>query len=342
MTNTDKNQVMVDSVRRDLMKRLVGLGAGANVWPGLSPLKAFAAMRGPAVPDQNAVQVSDHLYVLYARGGFPSKENQGFFANVGFVMTPKGVVVIDAGTSLQIGEMAIRAIKRMTDKPVLAVINTHYHGDHWLGNQAFKNAYPGIPIYAHPDCITSIRNVTGEQWLVQMMNATDGSIGGTVVTPPDTPVGHGKVLSFGGVDLKIHHYGQAHTPVDIMVEIVGDKAVHVGDVAMDKRIANIEDGSFTGTLKAFAALEKNAPDSIWVPAHGKPDRNLLAKNRELLGAIYENALNAVKKGHSIDEAKTNALKDLHITKYANDTVGFHENIGKFVSIAYVEAEQNAF
>ncbi|MEF3192935.1 MAG: MBL fold metallo-hydrolase, partial [Halothiobacillaceae bacterium] len=89
-------------------------------------------------------------------------------------------------------------------------------------------------------------------------------------------------------------------------------------------------------------LEKSAPGSLWVPAHGRPDRNLLAKNRELLGGIYENALKAVQNGKDIEEAKKMVLTDPHVAKYAHDTVGFNENIGKFTSIAYVEAEQTAF
>ncbi len=342
MNDDLRQQELVDAIRRDLMRRLFGLAAGAAVLPALTPLSALAAGRGPAVPDQKPVQVSEHLYVLYARGGFPNKENQGFFANVSFVMTPKGVVVIDSGTSVQIGEMAIRAIRKMTDKPVLAVFNTHFHGDHWLGNDAFKTAFPEAPIYAHPNCITSIKTATGPQWLQQMLGATEGMIEGTRITPPDHPVQHGQELNFGGVTLRVHHYGQAHTPVDIMVEIVGDKTVHVGDVAMDKRIANMEDGSFTGTFKVYDGLEKNAAGSLWVPAHGKPDRNLLVKNRELLGGIYENALKAVQSGKDIEAAKAMVLADPHVKKYANDTVGFNESIGKFTSIAYVEAEQKAF
>lgn len=336
------SNALIDSVRRDLMKRLFGLAAGVGLIPAFAPSPACAAVVGPVVPDQKPVQVSEHLYVLYARGGFPNKDNQGFFANISFVKTSKGVLVIDAGTSLQIGEMAIRAIKKVTNQPVIGVFNTHFHGDHWLGNNAFKKAFPDAPIYAHPDCIKSIKLVTGQEWFEQMMKATDGMIAGTSITPPDTPVEHGKEFNFGDVTLRVHHYGQAHTKVDIMLEIVQDKAVHVGDVAMDRRIANMEDGSFTGSLKVYDGLEKNAPGSLWVPAHGQPDRNLLVKNRELLGGIYASALKAVKSGKTIDEAKAMVLANPSVKKYAQDTVGFDESIGKFASIAFIEAEQNSF
>ncbi|MDD3610256.1 MAG: MBL fold metallo-hydrolase [Halothiobacillaceae bacterium] len=342
MPDFPRNAGLVDAVRRDLTKRLLGLGAGAALAATFGPTAFAAPSRGPQVPDVAPTKLSEHLYIIYARGGFPSRENQGFFANIALVLTKKGVVVFDSGTSVQIGEMAIRQIKRLTDKPVIAVINSHFHGDHWLGNQAFREAWPDVPLYAHPDCVTAIRKAVGEQWLHQMMGATEGAIEGTRVVGPDTPINGGHVFDMGDVTLKVHYYGQAHTPVDLMLEIVQDKIVLVGDAAMDHRIANMEDGSFNGTFKVYDELEAHIPGALWVPGHGHPDRDMLKKNRELLMGIYDNAAKAVEAGGSIEDARAAVLKDPRVTKYARDTVGFDESIGKFISIAYLEAEQKAF
>jgi len=46
------------------------------------------------------------------------------------VITDHGVVIIDTGGSFQVGEMIVKKIKALTDKPVVAVFNTHIHGDH--------------------------------------------------------------------------------------------------------------------------------------------------------------------------------------------------------------------
>jgi ribulose 1,5-bisphosphate carboxylase large subunit-like protein len=71
-------------------------------------------------------------------------------SNVTFVVTSAGVVILDSGSSLQIGQMAIRMIRRVTDLPVVAVFNSHYHGDHWLGNHAFAQTWGAqLPIHAH-------------------------------------------------------------------------------------------------------------------------------------------------------------------------------------------------
>nr|WP_231892881.1 MBL fold metallo-hydrolase [endosymbiont of unidentified scaly snail isolate Monju] len=73
--------------------------------------------------------------------------------NPSFLVTEQGVVVVDPGGTLQAGRMLVGKIRATTDKPVLAVFNTHVHGDHWLGNQAIVEAWPQAVIYAHPKMI---------------------------------------------------------------------------------------------------------------------------------------------------------------------------------------------
>jgi glyoxylase-like metal-dependent hydrolase (beta-lactamase superfamily II) len=73
--------------------------------------------------------------------------------------------------------------------------------------------------------------------------------------PPNREAVPGQVLKFGDVTLKLHHYGRAHTPSDLCVEVVEDKVTAVGDIAMTNRIANIDDGSYPGTFKYYAALK---------------------------------------------------------------------------------------
>ena len=117
-------------------------------------------VRGPAVRDHPLRQVSPHVWMIYSPDGFPTPENQGMMCNLTFVDTAKGLVVIDSGASVQIGEMAIRQLRKQWRKPVVAVINTHYHGDHWLGNHAFVDAYgKDLPLYAHAGTITEVQGV---------------------------------------------------------------------------------------------------------------------------------------------------------------------------------------
>ena len=299
-------------------------------------------VRGPAVKDHPLRQVSKHVWMIFSPDGFPTPENQGMMCNITFVDTAQGVVVVDSGSSVQIGEMAIRQLRKTLKKPVIAIINTHYHGDHWLGNDAFAAAFKGIPIHAHPGTIKEIRGIQGNLWRTLMEQWTNQATVGTRVVPPTRPIEHGAELRFGDVTLRMHHYGKAHTPCDICVEVVEDKLTCIGDVAMDRRIANMDDGSYLGTFEAYEQLERNAASRLWLPGHGEPGAGVLHWNRELFEGIYRPCEQAVRDGLPLEEAKTLVLRDPRVASRARDTKGFETNIGKYVSLAYLEAEAAGF
>ena len=300
-------------------------------------------VRGPAVKDHPLRQVSKHVWMIHSPDGFPTPENQGMMCNLTFVDTAKGLVVVDSGASAQIGEMAIRQLQKSLKKPVVAIVNTHYHGDHWLGNHAFVDAFGAdLPIYAHPDTVAAIQGVQGNLWRTLLEQWTNQATVGTRVVPPQLALQHGAELKFGDVTLRIHHFGKVHTPGDLCVEVVEDKLTCVGDVAMDRRIANMDDGSYLGTFKAYDALEKNAASAVWLPGHGHPGPNVLKWNRALFEGIYRPCEAAIKDGKALEEAKTLVLKDPRVASQARDTKGFETNIGKYVSLAYLEAEAASF
>ncbi len=334
--------------RRKFLRNTAALGVlGAIEYAPWQAVGAFARelddfVRGPAVKDHPLRQISKHVWMIYSPDGFPTPENQGMMCNITFVDTAKGLVVVDSGASVQIGEMAIRQIRKQFKKPVVAIINTHYHGDHWLGNDAFAAAYKDIPIYAHAGTIKEIQGMQGNMWRTLMEQWTNQATLGTRVVAPTTAVDHGQELKFGDVTLRLHHYGTAHTPYDICIEVLEDKLTCIGDVAMDRRIANMDDGSYLGTLKAYAALEKNAASKIWLPGHGKPGAGVLQWNRELFEGIYYPCEQAIKEGLPLEEAKALVLKDPRVASRAKDTKGFETNIGKYVSLAYLEAEAAGF
>jgi glyoxylase-like metal-dependent hydrolase (beta-lactamase superfamily II) len=322
----------------------VGMGA-VGMWP---ELQTFAAdvqdfLVGPPVKDIPPQQVSKHVWMIYAPDGFPTPENRGMMSNVSFVVTSAGVVILDSGSSLQIGQMAIRMIKKVTALPVIAVFNSHFHGDHWLGNHAFVEEYgTQLPIYALAKTIETIKGIEGNTWRLLMERWTNQSSAGTKSVAPTHVVTHGQKFKFGDVDLVLHHYGRAHTDADLCVEVVQDKVTSIGDIAMTNRIANIDDGSYMGTFKYYQAIKAAAGAQLWLPGHGQPAKDLLDSYGQFMAGIWEPCLQAVKDGKSEAEAKALVLKDPRVQKRAKDMQGFDSNIGKYTSLAYLEAEKEAF
>ena len=333
------------ATRRRFLRNLgatAGIAAAPLAWSSRVFAEESMVVEGPPMPDIPATWIADNVYVIVSPWGFPSEKNQGMMSNITFVVTEKGVVVLDSGASLQIGEMALRQIRKVTDKPIAAVFNTHYHGDHWLGNHAFVRENLDVPIYAHPKTASAIRTNQGAFWKSLMERSTGNAIAGTVVTPPNQEVTHGDEFDFGDVTVRVHFYGTAHTPSDICLELVEKRIVHVGDIAMNNRIAFMDDGSFLGTFKAYDALEAAVPDGYWIPAHGFPSEDLIENNRILFLGIYEAAEKAVQDMATPSEVKDYVLADERVQHYAPVTNGFDENIGKYASLAYLEAEAAAF
>lgn len=330
--------------RRNILKLTLG-AAGLLVLPQAIELAKATEdfIKGPRVQDIEPTKISQHVWFVRAKDSFPTPDNQGMMANVTFVVTSKGVVILDSGASVQIGEMVIRAIKKVTPLPVIAIFNSHYHGDHFLGNQAFIEAFNiNMPIYAHPYTQEKIKKIEGNTWLNLMERWTNQASAGTALFPPTHTVKHGDIFDYGNVKLKVHHYGQAHTFGDICIEVIEDKVTHVGDIAMDNRIANMDDGSYVGTFKTYKALETSCKDCLWMPAHGNPKKTLLKEYGEFFAGIYESSYKAVQEGKDPSTAKQLVLKDPRVAKHIKTMQGFEANIGKYSSIAYLEAEKEAF
>ena len=330
--------------RRNLLLGSAALGSAA-LWPDARLLaqQAHDFIEGPPVADIAPRQLSAHVWMIFSPDGFPTPENRGMMSNVIFVITSVGVVVLDSGASLQIGEMAIRMIRKLSKQPVVAVFNSHYHGDHWLGNHAFVKSYGDkLPIYALQGTIDKLQGTEANLWRGLMERWTNQSTLGTELVLPKTAVRHGQVMTFGDVRLRLHHHGTAHTPADLCVEVVQDKVTSVGDIAMANRIANMEEGSYPGTFKYYQALAAATGEQLWVPGHGEPAKDLLKTYGDFMAGIWEPCLQAVKDGQSEADAKAMVLQDPRVVSRAKTMQGFANNIGKYISLAYLEAEKEAF
>jgi glyoxylase-like metal-dependent hydrolase (beta-lactamase superfamily II) len=68
--------------------------------------------------------------------------------NAVVIVNQEDVTVFDSFTRPETARMAIAEIRALTSKPVRTLINSHWHMDHWSGNDEFRKAFPGIQIIA--------------------------------------------------------------------------------------------------------------------------------------------------------------------------------------------------
>jgi glyoxylase-like metal-dependent hydrolase (beta-lactamase superfamily II) len=300
---------------------------------------ALAADRGPALPDYLAEQVAPRTYVIHGPVGYPTAENQGFMNNPAFVLTPAGVVVIDPGSSVQTGEMVLRQIRKLTAAKVLAVLNTHVHGDHWLGNQAFRDADPAVAIYGHPNMIAGIEEGVGDSWVANMDQLTAGATRGTRVVGPNMAVQDGDSVSFGGITFRFLHFGIAHSNSDLMIEVPQEQVLFLADNVTNRRIIRMDDGRFSGNIATLdAATQIKA--RVLVPGHGKTgDWTLVQAYRDYLAGLKAAVKTHYDAGLSDFEMKP--LVAAELARFA-DWPGFDDELGKHISLAMLEIEAESF
>lgn len=309
----------------------------------ISLLISFTSMageKGPALKAQySAENIAGDTYVIHGPMATPNADNQGFMNNPGIIITSKGVVIIDPGSTVQTGEMVLAEVKKLSDAPVVATFSTHIHGDHWLGNQAIKAAYPDVKLYAHPQLIVEANEGEAQVWVDRLLQLTEGASSGTVAVIPDLPINDGDSITIGNKTFAIVHKGIAHSKTDIMIHVKEDDVYFLGDNNPYLRMGRIDDGSYVGLIATLdVALEANAKH--YVPGHGPSgDKSIVVSYRGLVSGIYEGAKKYYDEGLTDYEMKPKIIETLGEWQSWGD---FDDAIGRFISLAVLEAEQHAF
>jgi glyoxylase-like metal-dependent hydrolase (beta-lactamase superfamily II) len=290
--------------------------------------------------DWPLVRITDRIYAIYGPFDLPNPENRGFRNTVVVVLTTDGVVVFDPGGSAWAGERIVDSIKTLTERPIVAVFNSHAHGDHWLGNEGVKKSYPAAVIYGHPKMKARIEGADGERWLNLINRVTEGKAGGNKITAPDEEVNNGDAIRIGDTTFRIYHTGPAHTDNDVFIEIVGENALFTGDVVRNQFLGMMEeDASFKGNIAAIDfMLEKNFKH--YIPAHGRAGgTEILNEYRAYLVTLKRTVKQFYDDGLADFEMKPEVVKALEdYQKWP----GFDIRVGPHISRVYLEVEAEEF
>lgn len=291
------------------------------------------------IADYKAEKISNNTWVIHGPMEFPTPENEGFMNNPAFTVTDKSVVVFDPSSSLQAGEGVLKKIKNITDKPVTHVFITHVHGDHWLGNQAIKAAYPDAKFYAHPQMIEEAIEGEAESWVNLMERLTKGATKGTVAVIPDLILSDGQAIKIDNITVRTYLDEWAHTKTDAMFVIPEEKVLITGDNVTYQRIARMTDGNFQGNIQSVAKAMTFDVDKV-VPGHGPTGgKEVLESFHNYLQTVYQASEQAIEDELEPYEVKAELLPKM--TAY-RQWAGFDDEFGRHISQAMLEAEDASF
>ncbi|HQS01314.1 MULTISPECIES: MBL fold metallo-hydrolase [unclassified Polaromonas] len=213
-----------------------------------------------------AHKVSPSAWYVEGVSALGSPANQNFISNAGFVVTPAGVVVIDALGSPALATRLMAEIRKVTPQPVTHVIVTHYHADHIYGLQAFKAQ--GARIVAHRaarDYLNSetarLRLEASRQELAPWIDAQ------TRLVEADEWIDKDKELVVGGVRFQLKHVGPSHTLEDLAVYLPSEKVLFAGDLAFRSRIPYVGQADSRHWIVALDDLLA-FDTAVIVPGHG--------------------------------------------------------------------------
>jgi len=294
---------------------------------------------GPIKAEYTAENISNSTYIIHGPLESPTPENQGFMNNPAFIIGDAGIIVIDAGSTVQVGEMVLNIISGISDLPIVATLSTHVHGDHWLANQAISTAYPDVVHYAHPNLIEQANNGEGEAWVSLMNNSTDGASAGTVFLSPDTETNDGDILTIEGRTFSIYHDEIAHTNTDIAIRFDDDGVLFLGDTVINGQLRRMDDGNFKGLI-AFLDRMMTVDANSYVPGHGKTGTiQIIQDYKQIMETIF----------YTVKDEYENGLTDFEIKPLVEEKIAnkaqwsdLDTALGKMISLAYLEAEDDAF
>jgi glyoxylase-like metal-dependent hydrolase (beta-lactamase superfamily II) len=322
--------------------------------PKPSPTPAGADHHDAAPKDPFRLQpLKGNVYCLFGRGG-----------NIGFFVGPDAVLVIDS----QFKDLApgiVEQIRKVSDRPIKFLLNTHHHGDHVGGNEVFKQF---AMIVAHDNVRTRMlaspadiqrdypahleeAKKAGNADMVKFFS--DQIAWAKTVKIEDIPA---PVMTFdsqltihmGDETIRVWHMPPAHTDGDSVVYFEKANVIHMGDDMFNKIIPFIDvssGGSVAGYVAALdkvvaniAALNKSAGkvpgDVTVIPGHGEVTDLAGIK---LLRQYVSDLLDAARKARAAGKSKEDFVKDVDLPAY-KDWNGYKDRFKANAGSAWDEAK----
>jgi len=272
----------------------------------------------PAQPDVKieTTELAPGIYLLMGRGG-----------NIGLTVGADGAAIIDD----QFADMAPKiraAVSMLTDQPVKFVINTHLHGDHTGGNDAFGKA--GAVIIAQ-------ENVRKRLGSAQVNPSTQEPIAARAKEAlPVVTFADSATLHFNGDDLEFKHLPNAHTETDIYIRFRAANIVHMGDMFTGgfPFIDGNTGGTLDGLIKAHEAVLPTLDDQTKViRGHGPlGNKAELQAYHDMLVIVRDRIAKLVKSGKSQDAVLAARPTREFEEKYG----GTNFNAAQWIGRAYVD------
>ena len=273
--------------------------------------QAQTTLSRPAQPNFDEVEirvlpVQRNVYMLLGAGG-----------NTTVQVGSDGVLVVDTQFA-PLAPKILAAIRKLSDKPIRVIVNTHVHGDHTGGNEALAKAGPSpVRIMAH-------ENVLKRMTAPNQPSVSEASL---PLSEYFTPT---RDFFFNGEAIVLHYMPAAHTDGDSLVFFRGSDVVSTGDLFTPGSYPVIDlqnGGGVQGLIAALnRILELTVPakyqegGTYVIPGHGRLcDEAEVVEYRDMVTIIRDRIQDLIKKGMTLERVKAARPTRDYDTEYGTDT-----------------------
>ena len=193
-----------------------------------------------------------------------------------------GLVVVDTGRHAWHRE-AILALAQERHRPIVAVVNSHWHLDHVSGNPALRAAYPGLKVYASRAIDGALAGFLAKSERESAGYLADESIPATMrddiradaetirngaALEPDVPITSSATMSLGGRKVQVHLAANAATAGDVWLYDPATQVAIVGDL-VTLPAPFLDTACPDGWQRALGEVAASKFEKV-IPGHGAP------------------------------------------------------------------------
>jgi glyoxylase-like metal-dependent hydrolase (beta-lactamase superfamily II) len=274
----------------------------ALMWVVL-PLAGLGQALAADEPPMDLLQVAPNTHYVQGLSQMGSTKNQNFISNAGFVVTPAGVVVVDALGSPRLAERLTSAIRSITPLPITHVVVTHYHADHIYGLQHFKAM--GAQVVAHRSALAYIQSDTARLRLEASRTDLSPWVDEkTQIVNADLWIDGPTSFKVGGVVFEVDHVGPSHTPEDLTVYVPSERVLFAGDLFFNGRLPFVGMADSSQWIRSLERVLAHDA-AVVVPGHGAAStqpRQDIGMTRDYLQHLRSSMARAVEDFVPFEEA----------------------------------------
>jgi cyclase len=215
-------------------------------------------------------------------------------SNNGAIICDDCCVVVDTATYLDQTRKDLENLRKITERNIKFLINTHYHPDHTFGNMYFAD------IIAHEKCYNTLKERT--PLFMERIREEKERFEGFSMKLPNI-VFADELKLFTTPEIELTHYG-GHTDGSITVYIPEEKVLFSGDLLFAGYHPYMGDADIRTWIESLEQLLQLEITTI-IPGHGKLcDKREIKVHIDYLQTFHDN-LKDLKKKYSKEKILKN-------------------------------------